>query len=360
MSGGGLDGRAVPPPALFRRFPALAARVAWLPLGRLPTPVQPLRLACFEAQHWAKRDDLSGEPYGGNKVRKLEFLLAEARRRGAKRLITAGAAGSHHALATAAYGRALGFDVTLVLFPQPLTAHVREVLLCDCALGAELRFVPRMELVPAGLLAARLAHRRERCFAIAPGGSDAVGTLGYVSAALELGEQIEAGDAPPPAAVHLAAGTLGTAAGLAIGFALAGLPVRVRATRITTRLVTNRWALHRLVARTLDLLQRSGLRVPSAAEVLGRVEIGHRCIGRGYGHETADGRRAAELFAEAGLVLDPTYTAKAAVDFLDALQAGAGAPHLFWHTLSAAHPPAAPGPDSLPRAFRRYLRAHAG
>jgi D-cysteine desulfhydrase len=343
---------------LFRRFPALAERLTWLPLGTFPTPAERLRFERFGDGHWVKRDDLSGSVYGGNKVRKLEWLLAEAKRQGAERLITLGAAGSHHALATTAYGRALGFEVTLALFPQPLTPHVREVLLRHHALGAELRYSPRMEFLPLAVLAAKRAHRRQRCFIVAAGGSDPYGTLGYVNAALELAEQVEEGALPEPETVHLAMGTMGTAAGLAIGFALAGLPIRIHAVRITSRIVTNTWTLRRLVRRTLALLEGKVPQLPDADAVLGRIHVEHRCIGRGYGHETADGRRATELFAETGLVLDPTYTAKAAVAFLDALETRPARPHLFWHTLSAVEPPlpaGAAGVHTLPPRFRRYL-----
>jgi 1-aminocyclopropane-1-carboxylate deaminase/D-cysteine desulfhydrase-like pyridoxal-dependent ACC family enzyme len=96
--------------------------------------------------------------------------------------------------------------------------------------------------------------------------------------------------------------------------------------------------------------------------VLARIEVRHDYIGRGYGHETADGRRAGELFAAAGIQLDPTYTAKAAAGFLDALERRPARPHLFWHTLSAAEPPLppdAPRADTLPLRFRRYLDSGA-
>ena len=345
-------------PAIFRRFPALADRIPWTPLGSFPTPVERLALAGLEGEVWVKRDDLSGEPYGGNKVRKLEFLLAGASRRGVKRLVTAGALGSHHALATTVYGRALGFDVTLVLFPQPVTEHVRRVLLADHALGAELRYVPRMELVPAALRAVRFAHRREGAMIIPPGGSDATGTLGYVAGALELAEQIEAGSAPRPDAVYVAAGTLGTAAGLALGFALAGLEIRVQAIRITGRIVAHEGALARLVRQAARLLEAAGLNEPGLADrALRLLELRHDQVGPGYGRETEAGRRAAELLAGAGIGLDPTYTAKAAAGLLATLEARPGGVHLYWHTLSSREPIVAAAADErdLPDAFRRAL-----
>jgi 1-aminocyclopropane-1-carboxylate deaminase/D-cysteine desulfhydrase-like pyridoxal-dependent ACC family enzyme len=305
---------------------------------------------------WIKRDDLTGERYGGNKVRKLEFLLAEARRRGAERLITVGAAGSHHALATTAYGTALGFRVTLVLFPQPLTPHVREVLLLDHALGAELRWAPRMELIPLALLAARAAHRRERTLVVPAGGSDEVGTLGYVSAGLELAEQVEQGAVPRPSTVHVAAGTMGTAVGLATGLAIAELPVRVVANRVASRLVANSRGMRRLLRRTLKHLEQAGADAPSAGQVLARLELRHDQLGPGYGRGTDAGARARARLAAAGLALDPTYTAKAAAGWLAEAERSLGT-HLFWHTLSATLPRGpAVDPDSLPEPFRRYLR----
>jgi D-cysteine desulfhydrase len=340
---------------LFRRFPALRATIPWTPLGAYPTPVYPVAAEAEGTALWIKRDDLTGERYGGNKVRKLEFLLAEARRQGAERLLTVGATGSHHALATTAYGTALGFRVTLVLFPQPLTPHVREALLLSHALGAELRWAPRMELIPLALLAARAAHRRERTFVVPAGGSDEVGTLGYVSAALELAEQIDRGELPRPSTVHVAAGTMGTAAGLAAGLAIAHLPVRVVATRITSRLVTNTRSLGRLVRRTLRHLERAGASVPSPEEALARLELRHDQLGPGYGHATTAGSHARARLASAGLALDPTYTAKAAAGWLAEAEHALGT-HLFWHTLSSTVPPGPTSdPDSLPEPFRRYL-----
>lgn len=345
-------------PALFRRFPQLRERIPHVPIGRHDTPVEAveLRTAAGSRTILVKRDDLTGEPYGGNKIRKLEFILADARRRGSTRLVTAGAAGSHHALATTLHGRALGFEVSLVLFPQSLNEHVRDVLLMDHGAGAELRWVRRMEMVPLGLAAVRMRHYRERPHVVAPGGSDVIGTLGYVSAGLELAEQLAMRTGPLPCAVHVAAGTLGTAAGLALGLALAGVDLPIRATRITSRIVTNERVLHQLVAGTAALLAGAGVAAPDVDAVAARVELRHGHIGRGYGRETDAGRAATRIFADAGLHLDPTYTAKAAADLLDTPESGA--PPLFLHTLSATEPldlARIADPATLPLAFRRYL-----
>ena len=342
------------PIALFEKYPQLAERIPWTRLGNFPTPVQPLHLARPDV--FIKRDDLSAQPYGGNKVRKLEFLLAAAKQRGARRLITVGAAGSHHALATTIYGKQQGFEVTLVLFPQPLTNHVRDILLLDLAHGAELRFTRRMETVPAALFVATMRYRHDRAVVIPAGGSDPVGTLGYVSAALELAQQIERGDVVRPATIVLAAGTLGTAAGLALGFAIAQMPVQIVAARITSRIVTNERVLARLIKGAADILRRAGLAGDHANRAIGSVELSHQHIGRGYGIATEEAEAAQTVFSGIGIHLDATYTAKAAAALLRNAETADG-PVLFWHTLSAEEPPLPTGVsvDNLPAPFRNYL-----
>ena len=327
-------------PALFRFEPRLADALPWVRLGTGPTPLEriPLDSDAGSLDILVKRDDLTADVYGGNKVRKLEFILAEAGRRGARRLVTAGAAGSHHALATAIYGHRLGFDVSLILFPQSLTPHVRDVLRMSHGTGATLHFARRMEMVPIAVARARMRYWRDGAFVIAPGGSDPIGTLGYVSAGLELADQLARMDVRP-SRVHVAAGTLGTAAGLALGLGLAGMRLPIVATRITSRIVTNERALRSLIAGTSSLLQRAGLVVPHAEEVASMIEITHSQIGAGYGRETEAGRRATEVFAAAGLRLDPTYTAKAAAGMVRWLREGrfpAGDRAIFWHT--GGHP----------------------
>lgn len=347
-----------PRPALFARFPRLEGSVPWRSLGVRCTPLERVDLELpggGTRRILVKRDDLTARPYGGNKVRKLEFILADAHVRGVTRVITAGAAGSHHALATALYARELGMDSTLVLFPQARTEHVRQVLLLDHALGAELRFTPRMETVPLALARTRLAHRREKPYHIAPGGSDPIGTLGYVSAGLELADQL-ADDLARH--IHVAAGTFGTAAGLALGLALAGIDVPIRATRITSRIVCNDISLRRLIDRTAAYLHRAGVDEVPAGRAAAMVELRHDQIGAGYGRETEAARIATRVFEAAGLALDPTYTAKAAADLLATPDTSGGVP-LFLHTLSASEPielARDTTPADLPPPFRAYLQ----
>lgn len=340
---------------LFRIAPALRDTVPRVPLGTFPTRLDSHELPDGRTL-WVKRDDLSGAGYAGNKLRKLEFLLADARARGSGRLITAGATGSHHAFATAFHGAAAGMPVSLVLFPQSLNDHVRDMLLLDHAVGAELRWSSRMETVPFNLWRARYAHRADNPYMVAPGGSSDVGTLGYVNAALEFADQLRAGEMPVPSAIYVGTGTMGTAAGIAIGLAWAGLDIPVRAVRITARMLTNEHSLAALTRSTLKLLRTRGAAPPSAAEALAHVRIVHDQIGAGYGRPTEAGAAAHDLLARLDLETDPTYTAKTAAAVLAAAAADEPRP-LFWHTLSRPLPReliADVRPADLPAPFDAY------
>jgi D-cysteine desulfhydrase len=344
-------------PPLFSRAPGLRATVPHLPLGTFPTAVERIDLddAGRILPILVKRDDLGVAGYAGNKVRKLEFILADAPARGITRLVTAGAPGSHHAFATAWHGRRAGFDISLVLFPQSITEHVREMLLLDAAVGAELLWASRMEMVPYGLWRARFMHRREAVCIVAPGGSNEIGTFGYINGALELAAQIEAGTAERPSCIHVAAGTLGTVAGIGIGLAWAGLDIPVIGTRITSRLLTNETMLAALVRSTLARLRAAGAsNAPDIGTVLRLVTLRHDQMGAGYGRATAAGTHATQVFDAAGLRLDATYTAKAAASLL----ADAEPLPMFWHTLSAVAPRELlrdANPADLPRPFAKYM-----
>jgi len=337
-----------PEPPLFSAFPHLRGRVPWMPLGRFPTRVERVAgLVPDGVELWIKRDDESGVEYGGNKVRKLEFLLAEARARGARRLCTLGGIGSHHVLATAIYGARAGFEVEAVVFPQPVTEHVREQLRADLAAGALLTPTRGYLGVP---LAVWRGKRKPETMWIAPGGSSVTGTLGYVSAGLELRAQIECGNLPQPDVIYVALGSCGTAAGLAV--ALAGLTpaVEVVAVRVVDRLVANAGKTRRL-ARDTHALVAPGVKWRGGSLGL-RVE--HGFFGGRYGRATDASEAAVREAARAGLRLETTYTGKAMAALLADARAGRldGKRVLFWHTYN--------GVDLAPLIARAGERAEAG
>ena len=354
--------------ALERRFPALTGRLARVPLTTLPTPVEPLAALgrTLDADLWIKRDDASGASYGGNKPRKLEFLLGGARRRGTGSVLTFGGLGTHHGLATTIAARELGLRSILVLLPQPVTPAVRRHLLLDHAFGAELHYaatVPRAALVAGSLLAREMLAGRKPLL-IPPGGTSAAGVLGYVNAGLELAEQVARGEMPEPFAVFVPLGTAGTAAGLLLGFALAGLRTRVAAVLVTDIMPPTHARVLRLARRAWRLLHGLDPGIAPAALAADRLTVIADQLGSGYGVATDAGETARRRIEELeGIRLESTYTAKCLAALLD--RAGAapyrGRALLFWHTYSAVDPAthiaALPDPRELPPEFQRFYAA---
>ena len=316
------------PSTTSRNLPDLAPRA--LQLGRYPTPV--VRVASLSrpgSDLWVKRDDQTHEVYGGNKVRKLEYLLAEALARGASRVVTVGAAGSHHVLASAYFGRNVGLSVEAILVPQPSTEHVLEVLRADVGLGLRAFPVGSWSAVPLALLA-RVAVG---AWPITVGGSNVSGSMGYVQAARELATQVREGALPEPDVCVVALGSGGTAAGLAAGFAAEGLKTRVVGACVSTP----PWALRLISLWLARACARRAGGLARAASVSGRLSIDTRFLGAGYGHASAAAAEAAdEARREAGLTVDPTYTAKAFASALWHVRARQARHVLYWHTLSGA------------------------
>jgi D-cysteine desulfhydrase len=300
--------------ALFKRLPRVPELVPWVELADgLPTPVERLDDGLF-----VQRDDRTDSHYGGNKVRKLEFVLAVAKRKGGP-VLTAGATGSHHVYATAVHAARLGLEVEAVRFPQPMTDHVRDV---DDALRAlpnvTHTMVPHSFAMPFMLAARRVAIERQGGYAVLPGATSPLGTLGAVSAALELIDAFRANGWPEPDDVVVALGSGGSAVGLTVGLQLGGWPrAGVVAVRTADAIVTNRAVLGLHAVGTFGLLGIGGW-MPRH----GRISVERRYFGAGYGHGTEAGARATDAGRAFGLQLEPTYTAKAFAAALDLWRAG--------------------------------------
>jgi D-cysteine desulfhydrase len=332
--------------ALFRAFPGLRQRLPAAPCSdSLPTRVHPLeRLGnTFEADLWIKRDDTTSHLYGGNKPRKLDFLLGHALARGARTVVTFGGIGTNHGLATAVFARQFGLRCILGLVPQPVTEKVRRTLLLCRAYGAELHLAPspaRLAL-SAMQLHAREWLRGERPHLIPPGGSSAVGALGFVNAGLELRAQIDAGEMPMPDWIVLPASTGGTLAGLALGCKLAGLRARLAGVLVNDLLPPSAGRIARLANRTLARLRRLAPGLPYVHVSPAEVTIERGFLGRGFGAPSEAARRARDALAELeGIGAETTYTGKclAAVRTLVGRAPYRGKRVLYWHTYSSAHP----------------------
>ncbi len=327
-------------PVLFDYFPELEKAVSWVPLGDFPTPVHQLT-NLGHSNLWIKRDDLSSPLYGGNKVRKLEFVLGDVKARGKKEVVTIGGIGTNHGLATAIYCHRLGLDVTLIVFDQPVTRFVRQNLLLFHKYKA--RLVYAKSLVGAGAkfyITERL--KRPNAYFLYAGGSSPVGALGFVNAAFELKQQIESGQMPEPRYIICPLGSNGTMAGLALGVLLAGIPAEVIGVGVTR---SRLGPLHMATARSVRSLMQSTYRLlksgsPAVPDVtLGSQRVFHDYFGGEYGLPTAEGMEALRLFGEReGIKLEPTYTAKTCACLLDFIKepARAGDAVLYWHTYNSA------------------------
>jgi D-cysteine desulfhydrase len=301
---------------------------------------------------WVKREDRAGTLYGGNKVRKLEWLLGDALESG-RDVLTAGTAGSNHLVATAVYGRAVGVQVLAVVAPQPDTPTARRNARILHA-HAERLWVARTEAeVP---FAFARAWASTRLFggaspAVLPvGGSSPLGALGWVGAGLELAAQVAAGELPAPDRVYVALGSGGTVAGLLVGLRLAGLPTEVVAVRAAPSWLASPWRVQRLAGATLALLCRHGAHSVS----LGGVRYLEGQYGAGYALPTPAAIDATSRAAAVGLALEGTYTAKAYA----AMLAEPGGVRLFVHTANSwpLEPLLTSALDDVPGSLKGLLR----
>lgn len=351
---------------LFSRCPAMREALPHVPLGSFPTPVErhdELARELGIGGLWVKRDDLSGEVYGGNKVRKLEVLLADALRAGAHEVVTFGGAGSNHALATAIYGQRLGFRVDLFLTPQPGSAHVRRNLLLDHAFGAHMHHAE--DATSAMADAATHVAERTKESGIAPyvipyGGTNALAVTGLVDAGLELVMQAVQGELPMPEVVYVAAGSLGTAAGIAIGLAAGECAAEVRAVRVTSADVASQQVLDALIEDARDLICAMDTSCACALEITPRVRLIDDAYGAGYGTPMPEAEAAVELARAHGLTLDGTYTGRAFASLVAAAATGALADKhvVFWDTFDShdfTDLLADATPAALPEQFSRYF-----
>lgn len=313
-------------PPLHAWFPELRATLPHVSLGTVPTPVRPLTaLSDGPAPLWLKDDAAFGTGgWGGNKVRKLEWLLPEAHRRGAGTILTFGGLGTNWGLATALYGREQGLRTALALVDQPLDDHVRAQLERLEASGATLHFTHTKARTIASLpwLLARHSSGRRPPYVLPVGGSSAVGVLGYVNMALELAEQVRGGALPEPSHVVTAIGSGGTAAGLLLGLRLARLRTTVVGVVVNDALRLDDTTVRRMALAAERLLRRRGARLPPLELRRGGLEVVRDWLGAGYGHPTPEGERATERARTDGLALDPVYTAKAVAATLDRNAAG--------------------------------------
>lgn len=309
-------------------------QVPRLALAHLPTPLAPARrlgAALGLKQLWIKHDDLTGIGPGGNKARKLEYLLAAAQAEGADTIVTIGAAQSNHASMTAAAAARLGMETLLVL-SGAAPARAQGNLLLNRLVGARILFTERsgwarQEIAVAE--AARLRAQGRRPYVVPMGGSSALSTLGYVRAVQELAGQAEAGGLRFRR-VFFACGSGGTHAGILLGARLFLRDLQVIGVGVGDPVA---WLSAEVLKLARATVQAYGL---GAAPARGDLTLLGDYGGPDYGVATDESREAVRLAARTeGLLLDPFYTGKALAALADQARTGQLDPEepvLFWHT----------------------------
>jgi 1-aminocyclopropane-1-carboxylate deaminase/D-cysteine desulfhydrase-like pyridoxal-dependent ACC family enzyme len=311
---------------------ARLARLPHVPLGHYPTPVEELtrlREALGGGPRLlVKRDDAIPFGFGGNKVRKLQYVLAEALASGADTIVTCGAVQSNHARATTAAARRHGLHPVLVANGTPPDRPTANALL-DQLMGAEIHYVASREdrhpVMEAQ--AARLRAEGRHPYVVPLGASTPLGALGYVHAVTELLEQVPA----PDVIVH-ACSSGGTQAGLLAGCALHAIPTRVIGISADDPAADVTQAVRRTITGMGPLLGVDG----DALAAQCRIEVRDDFVGEGYGIPSNGSREAQSLLARTeALFVDHTYTAKALGAMIHLIRSGAIRPDqvvLFWHT----------------------------
>jgi len=336
---------------LSNYFPGLATTVPHISFGAFPTPV--VRLANlskqFCADMYVKCDGESGtllndgrHLYGGNKVRKLEILFADALNHGAKTVVTFGCAGSNHATATAVYAHHLGLRCLCMLKPQANSHNVQKNLLLMRVHGASIHMCPDNVLRNLGTAYTCLRNKLDRGdmpYFIPTGGSKPLGAIGFVNAAFELKEQIAAGLMPEPDYLYVPCGSQGTTAGLMVGVRAAGLKTKI----IPVAVEPEDWPnykkhLAKFAEDTSALLHSYDATFPLMKMTPDEIELVQDCGGIDYGIYTPEAVTAMKCLQDAeNIQLDGTYTGKAFAGFLAHAQQQkfAGKVVLFWNTYCA-------------------------
>jgi D-cysteine desulfhydrase len=325
-------------PLLFEEFSNLDGVIPWIPLVKTPTPVKQLKkledYLRTDISIWMKQDSLTSKTYGGNKVRKLEFILADALEKKKETIATLGGVGTNHGLATTIFGKEKGLKVVLYLIDQPITKYVLNNLKLDFNYGAELKYVKNYLGVGIHFyLLDRL--KRRRTYWLPAGGSTPVGVLGYVNAVLELKQQIEEGKLPEPKQIFVAAGTTGTMAGIELGVQLTNLQTQVVGIRVTDKMAATGRKVKGLINGALKLLKKD--KKIKNFRYRPNFMLIDQYYGGKYGRVTPEGLEAVEIINKTeNIFLETTYTGKTLAALLDQVKAAeTKEPILFWNTYNS-------------------------
>lgn len=350
-------------PALFDAYPSLIGKIPWLPLGTFPTPIKEMKKlgkVLGAPALYVKMEDRSGKAYGGNKVRKLEFSLADALDKNKRRIVTFGGVGSNHVIATTIYGNQLGLKTYAFLIPQPPSPFVARNIRAYSHYGTRMFFLKdKNEILKRGRELSSLLMGGG--YFLPPGGSNVHGVLGFVDCAFEIKRQIEDGKMPKPERIFVAAGSGGTLAGLMLGVKLAGLETQIIGVRVADKWLVNKFTICALANSTARYLRNKDKHnIPPVKISRDEVMLDENFLGDGYGSVTDEAQKAMRLMERhEGIHLDSTYTGKAFAAFLDAVRKEPERVNLFLNTYNSvdiySNLPTMCDMKVIPAPMRRYV-----
>lgn len=332
--------------SLFVHYPALKEKLPYVSLATLPTPVLKLKRISTKlgVDVYIKRDDLTGgvdsqgvSLYGGNKVRKLEFLLGQACALGAKKVMTFGCVGSNHAVATVVHAHRLGMHTICMLKHQPPSHVVQRNLLMQLKYKSELHYNANNTIRNLNAFIVWLEHYKKDGqvpYIIPTGGSTVLGSIGFVNAVFELVEQIKQGMMPKPSYIYVPCGSCATAAGLLLGCKASGLDSQIVAVAVEPDEIPGfAQTIGSLFIETNKFLRALDSSFPECSYTDKDLRVDFNFTGPEYGIFTTEGMQAQNfLLDEENISLEGTYTAKAFASLLHDAKQPKGGVVLFWNT----------------------------
>ena len=339
-------------PVLFEFYPNLEGKVLWTPiLTGIPSDVDKLTelenyLKLNDGEIYIKRDDRDHVVYGGNKLRKFEFIFGEILKKKKKGVITLGGIGTNHGIACAIIAKELGLKCELFLSLQPLTWHVQRSLLLYDYFGAKLHFTKIFEFGVIKSLLFRLFH--PKYYLISIGGSPLLGigtplgSIGFINAMFELKKQIEEKILPEPDVIFVAAGSTGTAAGLTAGCKLLGMKTKIIFVNVSRDIVVSPKVLMKIANKSIKYLRKRDKSIPDVVVSEEDFTMIKGYLGSEYGIKTIRSQKSVDLIEDLegkrrGFKLETTYTGKNAAAMLDFLakEENKSKTVLFWNTYNS-------------------------
>ena len=341
-------------PILFEVYPNLDGKVPWTPiLTNVPTNIDRLTelenyFGIRNGRIFIKRDDKNHNIYGGNKLRKFEFIFGKVLKAKKKGVVTNGGIGTNHGLACAIVCNNLNppLECHLFLFEQPITWHVQRSLLLFDYFGAKLHLGKGDIGTFVKFLFFKLLH--PRYFLMFPGGSplfgigSSLGTVGFINAAFELRKQIAEGFISEPNSIFIAGGSVGTAAGLVAGCKLAGLNTKIHVVAVYTDLTSNPTSVRKTANKAIKYLRKYDNSIPDIEITESDFEFITGYLGSGYGIKTKRGQYAVDKVYELegskkDFKLETTYTGKAMAAMFDYFSQEENKDKLvlFWNTYNS-------------------------